>query len=136
MNISRRGFLGKSLKALAVAVVAPVIVPLIKTPTLTANPVPITEPSVDVVEITKSDVVLDCRDYSPQITIQDYVPGQKLVYEDLWADPYSCAKCMYFDHCTATGGKYEKIDSKRFIPEIWSRKLAAKFYDNCRLSTL
>lgn len=75
MKLSRRSFLGKSLKALAIAAVAPII-PL-STKSITANPVP--------------------EDKGDVISLKSYSVG------------YPC---------------------KLPIPEIWSKKLLARFYEN------
>jgi hypothetical protein len=121
MNISRRNFLGKSLKAMAVAALAPVIVPLIKTKEIAANPVPKDK--------------FECNDYLQQIKIIDYTPGMKIPYES--AVTPACIECMFFDKCEAGGKKFVQInESPKKTMAQWSRKLQARWYDSIKNNLL
>lgn len=128
MKLSRRGFLGKALKGLVVAAIAPILPTVTKS--ITANPVP-PVPNIDndalIGRVIKSrKYEFSCKDFSPQITIYDYKPGQTIPYEDFSDVKPSCTGCQYAHACTATGKKFVK--HKPFIPEIWSKKLQAEWY--------
>lgn len=51
------------------------------------------------------DVV--CKDFSPQITIQDYSPGETIKYQDLRMDG-NCSMCQYEHACIGNGTKFMK----------------------------
>lgn len=128
MNISRRNFLGKSLKAMAVAALASVIVPLIKTKSITANPVPTVEDKGEVIQFRKW---INCDDYLQQIKIIDYVPGMKIPYES----PVTpvCIECAFYNKCTATGKGFAQV-SQKFVPEVRNRKAMQRWYKECKFS--
>jgi hypothetical protein len=127
MKISRRSFLGKSLKTMAVAALAPVIVPLIKTKSITANPVPPVQDKGEVIKVRKWKGI-ECNDYSPQITIQDYRPGETIEYQGLGRYP-SCKSCMYNAKCTCNSKEFQSA------LEYWSRNLQERLCKETFLSS-
>lgn len=132
MKLSRRGFLGKSLKALAVVAIAPVAIPKVIAE-ITANPVP------PIVKPIPEPTSFPCKDFQPNITIADYKPGETIPYQDLLAIEPSCMECQYAHACTATGKrfvKHEPAQHKAFEPEIWSKELQARFYKDAFLTKL
>lgn len=126
MKISRRSFLGKSLKAMAAAALAPVIVPLIKTKSITATPVP--PDKGEVIKAHKYSSKFKCPDFKPHIVVKDYKVGETLTYQDLSTD--ECGMCAIRAKCTKNGKEFQNS------MEIWSRKLTTKFYKEAYLSKL
>ncbi len=133
--ISRRKFLGKSLKAMALAIAAPLVLPHVKS---TANPIPpqpTSTPNITGENLNKGDEIgfrrynskYDCVDYCPNVTIQEYVPGETIKFQDLGANP-SCDKCLYFAKCTCKGKHFE--DSLA----LWNKKLQARLYKEAFLT--
>jgi hypothetical protein len=131
MKLSRRGFLSKTLKGLAVAAIAPILPAVTKS--ITANPVPNTDNDAlkgRAIKVRKYE--FSCKDFQPQVTIAEYKPGETIAYQDLSEVEPSCMDCQYAHACTANGKQFVKHEPdmhKPFIPEIWSKKLHAKFYE-------
>ncbi len=74
-----------------------------------------------------------CRDYLPRVTVQDYVPGQKMDFRDLSKDKQDCSKCQYEAGCTCSGERWRKRGEKGArtkYPELWSKKLQKQFYND------
>lgn len=74
------------------------------------------------------DVV--CRDFQPQITIQDYRPGEPMVFQDLRMDG-DCEMCQFENRCLCSGVKFELYGNDKngkWQPELWNRKLQNKWY--------
>lgn len=116
MTVSRRKFLFNSLKLVAVTAAAPVALKISAATAVretVAAPVP--------------KAVSRCSDFSPQITIQEYVPGARIKYQELKTDG-TCEMCKYESRCTAKGNGFVQI-SNVDVPEYWSRKLQRKWYE-------
>ncbi len=71
--------------------------------------------------------VLTCEDFSPQITIQDYVPGAPIKWQELKMDG-DCSMCKFEKNCTCCGQKFIETIKGMLNPEVWSRKVQAKLY--------
>ncbi len=70
-----------------------------------------------------------CQDFNPQVTIQDYKPGETIKYIDLAKIEHKCNNCMFEDRCTCTGERFCGLESGQYVPEIWSKKLMKKWYE-------
>ncbi len=69
-----------------------------------------------------------CKDFSPQVTIDDYNPGAPVKFQDLRVDP-ECVKCMYESNCTCGGHKFVKRTEGQ-VYEYWNEKLQREWYNN------
>ena len=114
MKIERRGFLKACAGILAGVAIAPVI--------------PFSPALPEVVNKKEKHTkdVLTCKNFSPQITIQDYNPGAPVKWQHLSMNG-DCQMCMYEDKCTCGGKKF--IESlKGNCPEYWNEKLQRQWY--------
>lgn len=117
MKISRRSFLDKAMKSLALVVVAPVLLPRLATKEITANPVP--KDKGKKIGFRRYGKVT-CDDFKPHIEVHDYKAGETITYQDLSTD--ECDMCAPRAKCTQNGKQFQ--DSM----ELWSRKLQARLY--------
>lgn len=74
-----------------------------------------------------SQDVITCEDFAPQITIQDYVPGEEFPVQALDKVKRECKFCMYKGNCAQDGVKFVGTDGK-FVPEIWNKRVLKKWY--------
>jgi hypothetical protein len=95
-------------------------------PKAVAKPEP--ERIIDISLPTKPDKAV-CRDFAPQVTIQEYKVGGTINYQDLRFDD-ECEMCMYEDRCMCSGKAFEKYGdgSGRFIPEQFNKRLQNTLY--------
>ncbi len=128
MKISRRNFLGKAMKSLALVVVAPMVAIPKPSPPQPGLPRGNAKDKGEVIKVRR--YTFECTDYVQQIKILDYKPGMTIPYESLDKER-SCINCMYAHACTETGKRFIKhnpAQHKPFVPEIWSKELMARFY--------
>ncbi len=90
------------------------------------------EPVVKEKEKHPKDVI--CKDFQPQITIQEYKPGEPVKYQDLRVNP-ECSMCMFEDRCSCRGAQFT-AKTGTLVPEIWSEKLQKKWYENSKFGKL
>ena len=132
--ISRRNFLGKSLKAMALVIAAPIVLPHVKS---TANPIPpqpTSTPNITGENLNKGDEIgfrrynskFDCADFKPHIEVKEYKAGQTVTFQDLRTD--ECSMCAKRGKCRQGGKCFQ--DGM----EYWSRKLQARLYDEAILT--
>ena len=124
MTVSRRSFLSRSLKLVAVAVAAPFA---LKISAATAVK--------EVVAAPVQEPVFKCSDYSPQITIQvhEYNLRAPIKYQELGKYP-SCGTCEWVDKCTAEGCRF--VSAGLTDMEVWSKKLTRKWYEQSFLGKM
>ncbi len=80
------------------------------------------------------DVLCQCKDFTKQVTIQEYSPGDTVRYQDLRGEP-DCRVCMHQSYCTGSGKKFVK-QTKELIHEYWSKKLQKQWYEKSELGKL
>lgn len=120
MGLDRRKFLKCIGAGMAMAFV-PLIPKIPKIPIEDKKIPEIPEP-----EPLRQVKTVDCPDFSPQVTIQDYSPGQTITYQDLRVDG-DCEECMYENMCLTSGRRYEKYgDGGKFNPKAWNEKVNNK----------
>ncbi len=103
MKISRRNFLGKSFIALAAAVVSPLAI----SKALAKDKIATQSPDVKLpdVKIKRHIGGNGCADFTEQVKVIDYVPGQPIPY--LSPARPACHRCLHKNHCTQYGQHYE-----------------------------
>ncbi len=135
MKISRRSFLGKAMKSLALVVVAPVLIPRLATKEITANPVP--KDKGKKIGFRRYGSKFKCDDFKPYIEVMDYKAGETITYQDLRTD--ECSMCAKSAGCTETGKRFTKhnpVQHKPFMPEMWGKKLHASLRKEAFLTKL
>jgi membrane-bound inhibitor of C-type lysozyme len=124
MKISRRNFLGKAVKSLALVVIAPMVAIPKPSPSQPGRP-----PGSHVKDKNKAIQVhskFECVDFKPYIEVKEYKAGQTVTFQDLRTD--ECSMCAKRGKCRQ-GGKYFQDGM-----EYWSRKLQARLYNEAILT--